>query len=164
MSVRLARNPRSRSPERAFILAGIRRFDPLDTGANGETSTAHLYSNVHVGTLFRSFKSAFDCGNGTDCRGTSFGEMPQKTGFRRGQLVTALGRGIGATAAHEVGHQDNAFVGVRPFTVHTTTCHNCYDFTLPQPGDPYPREYFFGPLQWSEASQKAMRYALTRKP
>jgi hypothetical protein len=82
-------------------------------------------------------------------------------------LVTALGRGLGATAAHEVGHQATPFKGVTPFTFHTTTCTNCYDFTLPAhvPGVPdrYPREYFFGPLQWSENAQKAMRDALPRR-
>jgi hypothetical protein len=137
--------------------------DGLDTGANGETVTGPLTSSVHMATLFRSFKSAVDCGGGMDCRAAPFDDISHRPGVTRTQLLSALGRGIGATAAHEVGHQDNVFVGVRPFTAHTTTCGNCYDYTPANPAASYPHEYFFGPLHWSEAAQKAMRATLPPK-
>jgi len=79
-----------------------------------------------------------------------------------GQLVKAFGRGIGATSAHEVGHQDNAFVFVYPFTAHTSTCLDCYDYTHLSRNSPYPRQQFFGPLHWSEPAQVGMRKALPR--
>jgi hypothetical protein len=116
-----------------------------------------------MGTLFRSFQSAFDCGEGKDCQQTAFDQMPQKTGFSRGQLITALGRGTGATAAHEMGHQSNFTVGVRSFTFHTTTCGNCYDYDYhPPQATRYPRAYFLGPLQWTPQAQKDMPRALPR--
>ncbi len=149
----------SRSIRRVYI-------DGINNGENGETLPIRLYSDVHMGTLFSSFKSAFDCGEGKDCRATAFDDMPTRSGFARGVLVTALGRGTGATVAHEFGHQDSLFAGVRSFTFHTTECHDCYDFGLPDPPPPdarYPREYFLGPLVWHPQARAVMPKRLPRK-
>jgi hypothetical protein len=148
------------SLEDAKLNKDNRRIDvTTDLGpGTGGTIGGFFDSRVYLSVLFPKFKSAFDCGAGNDCEETAFGDMPQKTGFSRGLLAAALGRGIGATGAHEVGHQQGVFCA-RPFTF-DVPCTNCYDYkgTLGR----WPRVYFLGPLEWSPRAREAMWTALPR--
>ena len=76
----------------------------------------------------------------------------------RVQLVTALAQGIGATAAHEVGHQQKPYVQ-KQFTF-DVACTNCYDYV--GTSGRWPRVYFLGQLDWSPRAREAMRTALPR--
>lgn len=64
-------------------------------------------------------------------------------------LVEALARGIGATAAHELGHQYGL-----GFT-HDVSCSDCYDG-----GTSDTRAHYFGPLHWSQRAQEEMKKVL----
>jgi hypothetical protein len=114
-----------------------------------------------MGAVFSAFKGAFDCGPAQDCQGTPFAEMPQKIGRSRGELVTAVGRGTGATVAHEVGHHNVLLTRIQAFTF-DVPCRDCYDFEGVEKGERFAREYFLGPLRWSEAAQKVMKNTLPR--
>ena len=71
----------------------------------------------------------------------------------RAELVAALGRGIGATAAHELGHQP----GLR--FCRDSPCAQCYDS-----GKSSTREHFFGTKHWSPAAAAMMNRVLPRTP
>jgi hypothetical protein len=71
----------------------------------------------------------------------------------RAELVVALGRGIGATAAHELGHQ----AGLR--FCRDSPCAECYDS-----GRSSTREHFFGTKHWSPAAVAMMNHVLPRTP
>jgi hypothetical protein len=133
--------------------------------ANGQTDG--LFSQVHLGTLSSSFKSAFDCPNSSDCRGTKISVMaqPGQTGFGLAYLVTALGQGIGATAAHEFGHQpirftfhnECKFEGADHKIRHVGSCYDYVGMS-----GKFPRDYFVGKLEWSPQARRAMQIALPR--
>ncbi len=67
----------------------------------------------------------------------------------RAELVAALGRGIGATAAHELGHQ----AGLR--FCRDSPCEECYDS-----GKSSTREHFFGTKHWSLDAVAMMKRVL----
>jgi hypothetical protein len=73
--------------------------------------------------------------------------------YSRAELVDALGRGIGATAAHELGHQ----AGFR-FS-RDSRCDACYDGASARS-----REHFFGEKHWSDAARAAMSRVLAPRP
>jgi RHS repeat-associated protein len=68
-------------------------------------------------------------------------------------IAMALGRGIGATGAHELGHQ----VGLN--FVQDIACDSCYDSDTAET-----RDHFFGPLNWSERAKRKMDIILPRRP
>ena len=70
----------------------------------------------------------------------------------RGALVDGLGRGVGATAAHELGHQ----AGFR-FAL-DSGCDDCYDG-----GASASYAHFFGRQHWSDRALHIMRQTLPRR-
>ena len=74
----------------------------------------------------------------------------------RGELIEGLGRGIGATAAHELGHQ--AFLS---YTTDTTLGPDYYD-THEVGLDGY--IHFFGEKRWSTTALEKMRQVLSPAP
>ena len=69
--------------------------------------------------------------------------------YSRDALVDALGRGIGATAAHELGHQAG-FEFTRELN-----CDDCFDGVTSKT-----RAHFFGDKHWSPGALAAMRRVL----
>src|SRR5206468_12541024 len=78
-------------------------------GAAGLTYPASTVSSVRFDVLFFAERSAAGCHDATPCTKT------------RAELLEGLGRGIGATAAHELGHQ----AGIE--FVRDSPCADCYD-------------------------------------
>jgi hypothetical protein len=68
-------------------------------------------------------------------------------------MVDALGRGVGATAAHELGHQ----AGLGFSRDHT--CDDCYDGSSAKS-----RAHFFGEKHWSPEALRMMALFLVRRP
>jgi hypothetical protein len=73
--------------------------------------------------------------------------------YPRAVLVDALGRGIGATAAHELGHQAG-FEFTRELN-----CGDCYDGVTSET-----RAHFFGEKHWSTQALAAMHVVLRSRP
>jgi len=71
----------------------------------------------------------------------------------RAELVAALGRGAGATAAHELGHQ----AGLR--FCRDSPCAECYDGSKSST-----REHFFGTKHWSPQATAMMKHVLPSSP
>jgi hypothetical protein len=104
----------------------------------GETLPFALASRVHFEEVIHALFSVVECSDLEGCRKKS-----------RSELVEALGRGIGGTAAHELGHQ----VGFR-FAA-DVPCAPCYDGRTAQT-----YEHFFGEQHWSDAALPIMRRVL----
>ena len=131
------------------------------TFSEGQTATRHIRVQNRLGagvgeTNFPSYVSDVNFWNVLNtlqevvgCRALQFNECPQKTGLPRAELVQALGAGIGATGAHELGHQYRlSFVG-------DVTCDDCYDS-----GSAVTHAHFFGPKRWSDGAREKMRRVL----
>jgi len=73
--------------------------------------------------------------------------------YSRAVMVEALGRGIGATAAHELGHQAG-FEFTRELN-----CDDCYDGVTSKT-----RAHFFDVKRWSPHALAAMRVVLPSRP
>lgn len=73
--------------------------------------------------------------------------------YPRAALIDALGRGFGATGAHELGHQ----AGFR--FVRDSKCDDCYDGASARH-----RSHFFGGKHWSPEADALMRTVLTSRP
>jgi hypothetical protein len=71
--------------------------------------------------------------------------------YPRAMLVDALGRGIGATAAHELGHQAGLLF------VRDSNCDVCYDGASSKS-----RAHFFGEKHWSNEALVIMNRVLRR--
>jgi hypothetical protein len=71
----------------------------------------------------------------------------------RAELIDALGRGFGATAAHELGHQAGLLF------VRDIDCADCWDGVSAAH-----RSHFFGGKHWSPAALAMMRYVLPSLP
>ena len=121
--------------DKGFV-AGLR---PLGQPAPvGETLPFAWVSRVHFDELCGTLLTVAGCaGAASRCTKT------------RPELVGALGRGIGATAAHELGHQ----TGLR-FAL-DARCDSCYDG-----GTSNTYEHFFGSQHWSDAALTMMRRVL----
>jgi hypothetical protein len=104
-------------------------------GVTGPTATV---SSVRVDGLFSAELSVLGCDSIARCRAKT-----------RDELVTGLGVGIGATAAHELGHQRGL-----DFTRHTA-CDDCYDSAR---STSY--AHFFGRKHWSDEAVGIMRSRL----
>ncbi len=106
-------------------------------GAAGVTYPASPVSSVRVDVLFIAELAAAHCSDVVHCEKS------------RADLVNGLGRGIGATAAHELGHQ--AGLGF----VTDSACDACYDG---RSSTSY--SHFFGNEHWSDRAMQAMRRVL----
>ncbi|HJZ72061.1 MAG TPA: hypothetical protein VKE51_09975 [Vicinamibacterales bacterium] len=110
----------------------------LDFGATGVTYPASRTSSVRFDVLANVELAVLHCRDISHCPGAS-----------RAALVEGLGRGVGATAAHELGHQSGF-----EFT-HDSRCDDCYDGTA---STSY--AHFFGSKHWSAAALEIMRRTL----
>jgi hypothetical protein len=113
---------------------------PARLGAVGETHVFVTASNVHVEPLYHALLNVVGCDGIATCRGKT-----------RAEMVEALGRGIGATGAHELGHQ--VFLG---FAL-DSKCEDCYDGRTLTTYD-----HFFGTKHWSNNALAVMRRVLPR--
>jgi len=106
-------------------------------GAAGVTYPAARSSSVRVDVLFRAELTAAHCQDVGQCAKT------------RPEILEGLGRGIGATAAHELGHQGGfGFVTDSP-------CDDCYDGRTS-----VSYAHFFGEKHWSETALTRMKRVL----
>jgi hypothetical protein len=107
----------------------------------GETFALAVISRVHFEEIVATLLTVAGCrGIAGDCAKT------------RSELLEGLGRGIGASAAHELGHQ----MGLR-FSV-DAACNACYDGHT---ANTY--EHFFADLHWSPAGRSIMQRVLPRQ-
>ncbi len=100
-------------------------------GAAGLTYPAARVSHVRIDVLFDEELAVVHCSAVLGCATPRF------------ELMRALGRGIGATAAHEVGHQ----IGFAA----DSGCEDCYDG---RSADSY--VHFFGEKHWSDRAIQRM--------
>jgi hypothetical protein len=113
---------------------------PMYLGATGITYAASFGSSVRADVLFRLMLSAAACPDFTMC--------PKP----RDELLRAFGRGLGATAAHELGHQ----TGFR--FARDARCDDCFD------GHAASSVHFFGRKHWSPEATVIMRRVLPTVP
>jgi hypothetical protein len=106
-------------------------------GAAGMTYPASRISSVRIDVLLASELSAAGCRDMRSC--------PKS----RVELLEGLGRGVGATGAHELGHQ----VGIR--FVADVPCDECYDGSRSTSA-----AHFFGAKHWSANAATAMNRLL----
>jgi hypothetical protein len=111
-------------------------------GAAGVTYPAAHTSSVRFDVLANLELAVVHCRDLAHCAA-----MP------RGALVDGLGRGVGATAAHELGHQ----AGFR-FAL-DSRCDDCYDGNA---STSY--AHFFGQKHWSDRALQIMNRTLPRRP
>ena len=110
-------------------------------GAAGVTYPAARTSSVRFDVLANLELAVVHCRDLAHCAA-----MP------RGALVDGLGRGVGATAAHELGHQ----AGFR-FAL-DSRCDDCYDG-----GASTSYAHFFGRKHWSDRAVQIMQRTLPRR-
>jgi len=134
-AVEFAENPREPRLIHVKDLLGL---------GDGETYPILKESTVNFWHVLSTLKGV------VGCHTVPFSECPQKAGIPREELVRALGRGIGATGAHELGHQAGFH-----FTNDVTGCPDCYDSDSATS-----HVHFFGTLQWSGAARERMRRLL----
>jgi len=109
----------------------------LSLGAVGVTYPLARASSVRIDVLFQNELAVIGCAGARTC---------QKS---RRELLSGLGRGVGATAAHEVGHQ----IGF-DFT-RDSACADCLD------GDSsFDGAHFFGRKHWSDDARLRMQRVL----
>ena len=112
----------------------------LAFGAVGMTYPASLGSSVRIDVLFFAELSAAKCTDVDRCTKT------------RAELWDGLGRGVGATAAHELGHQAGYFRFARD-----SPCDDCYDGRWSGTAT-----HFFGTKHWSPEAFAIMNSVLPR--
>lgn len=113
----------------------------LYLGSVGVTVPTATVSSVRIDSLYYAELGVLRCETLVRC--------PAKT---RDEIITGLGTGIGATAAHELGHQRGL-----EFTRHSA-CDECYDGTR---ATSY--QHFFGEKHWSADALKIMTAVLPRR-
>jgi hypothetical protein len=104
----------------------------------GETYPFAFVSKVHFDETVHTLLAVVGCETVAACS--------RKT---RAEIVEGVGRGIGSTAAHELGHQ----VGFR-FSV-DSDCDECYDSHTSKT-----YQHFFGTKHWSDRALTIMRRVL----
>jgi hypothetical protein len=110
-------------------------------GAAGMTYPASTVSSVRIDVLLAAELSAAGCRDLHRCAKT------------RAQLLEGLGRGVGATGAHELGHQ----MGIR--FVKDAACDDCYDGARS-----ISAAHFFTAKHWSSDAAEAMKRLLPPAP
>jgi hypothetical protein len=110
-------------------------------GTVGATFPVSTVSSVHVDSLYRAELAAVQCHSIVACAAKT-----------RAQLLEGLGHGIGATAAHELGHQAGLHFS------RDLQCDECYDSGH---GNTY--VHFFGQKHWSNEALAIMRRVLPGK-
>ena len=108
----------------------------------GETYPFALVSMVHVEETFHALLAVACCD-----------EIAARRKKTRAEIVEALGRGIGSTAAHELGHQAGFMFAV------DSDCDDCYDSHTSKT-----YEHFFGTKHWSGRALPIMRRVLPPAP
>jgi hypothetical protein len=116
-------------------------YSRMTFGAAGLTYPASLASSVRFDVLANNVLASVHCQHLDDCRAKT-----------RAELVDGLGRGVGATAAHELGHQ--AGLGFS----HDAACDDCYDG---RSSTSY--VHFFGTKHWSGAELATLGRVLERR-
>jgi hypothetical protein len=106
-------------------------------GTVGLTLPFSMTSSIRIDALFVAELGVAHCASMTSCS------------LSPRELLTGLGRGVGATAAHELGHQ----VGFQFST--DGACDDCYDGAT---AGTY--AHFFGEEHWSDAARAIMRRVL----
>ena len=108
-------------------------------GAAGVTYPAARVSSVRFDVLVNEELAAASCASLARCTRT------------RAEMLDGLGRGIGATGAHELGHQ--AGLGF----ARDAPCDDCYDSKSSATS-----AHFFGRKHWSDVALARMRGTLPR--
>lgn len=120
------------------VRIGDTEYGPkLLLGAVGLTYPVDKTSHVRFDALVHAQLIASACVRFASCNGRT-----------RHEMIEGLGRGLGATIAHELGHQ--AAFG---FAVHSR-CEDCYDSASTA------LVHFFGQKRWSERALEVMRHVL----
>jgi hypothetical protein len=122
-------------------LRGYTRGRAVFPGAVGETFAIATVSRVRIDALFYAELAVARCAALNGCA--------SKT---RAQLLKGLGRGIGATAAHELGHQAGLHFSRDP------ACEDCYDGN-----NAAAYVHFFGDKRWSADALASMQVLLPLK-
>jgi hypothetical protein len=107
-------------------------------GAAGVTYPGAVSSSVRFDLLADAALGVLGCAAPAACR------VPWP------DLLAAIGRGVGATAAHELGHHAGMHFG------RDTDCADCYDSAS------LSRVHFFGTKHWSAGAAAAMHRTLPR--
>jgi hypothetical protein len=114
-------------------------------GAAGITHEVDYFSNVYFWTVANTLLDTVGCGDKV---------LVACTTRSRPDLLNALGRGLGATMAHELGHQNSLW-----WTTHRAP-ESCYDHLTS-----VTLRHFFGlPLEWSDEAIARMRDILLPAP
>jgi hypothetical protein len=120
------------------VRVGDTEYGPkLLLGAVGLTSPVGKTSHVRFDALVHAQLIASKCVRFASCNSRT-----------RLEMIEGLGRGLGATIAHELGHQ--AAFG---FAVHSG-CDDCYDSASTS------LVHFFGRKRWSDRALEVMRRVL----
>jgi hypothetical protein len=114
----------------------VSRSQPVYFGATGITFPASPVSSVRADVMYHVMLTAAACSDAQPCSRT------------RAELMQGLGRGLGATAAHELGHQSNFRFAL------DSRCDDCYD------GSQTMAPHFFGEKRWSAEAREIMQRVL----
>jgi len=126
-----------RVEDSSFAATPVQR---MSFGAVGATFPMSSVSAVRFDVLAKIVLDVSECEHAAPCA------VPRR------ELLDGLGRGVGATAAHELGHQ-------RGFGFATDSdCDDCYDGRSSTT-----RVHFFGEKHWSDSALQAMRRVLPRR-
>jgi hypothetical protein len=108
---------------------------------SGSTPVGSKVSEVNLDGVYLTLLAVTRCHDIASCPAHS-----------RADLVRAIGHGIGATAAHELGHQ----AGFR--FVRDSSCEDCYDGASSKS-----LVHFFGEKRWSPQAKATMGRVLPRR-
>jgi hypothetical protein len=116
-------------------------YGRMTFGAAGVTYPASTASSVRFDVLANAELAVARCSGISGCAKT------------RRELLEGLGRGVGATAAHELGHQ----AGLE--FARDSACDDCYDGKASMSS-----AHFFGAKRWSDEALAAMKRLLPPAP
>ena len=112
----------------------------------GRTVLGAFESDVYAPNLWNTLMTVIGC------RTLALSDCLQATGRSREDVIKAFAKGIGNTAAHELGHQAPIYF------VRDLGCLNCYDNHTAESF-----AHFFGPLSWSNEAKQKMQPLLKRQ-